>query len=335
MLIEKTDSIEQYSEKYHDYSNEKELAPFMSQPKAMPVGVFGKCGFLRLGFEVDSSGKSILRDWERRVPLIVQKALYFDENLPEIPCVYILSSGGPNVDGDRYAQVITLKKDSMAYISTGASTKIGSMKYNFSALNQLIELEENAYLEYIPEPVIPSANSRFFSKTIMRVDKSATIFYSEIYMCGRKFYDEGEIFKYDLLMLETVGKRLNDEVLYKDKSVIKPKEENPAILGIMGDNDVFANIIIMTPKDKISEIHDLLKPLIGIKSPGIIKEGFVVEDQEDYVGFAVNYLSNDAGLIIRVLGKNTTSVKRSVRFVCSQLRTVIKGVEMPEEFPWR
>ena len=29
-----------------------------------------------------------------RLPLIVQQELYFDEGMPEMPCVYILSSGG-------------------------------------------------------------------------------------------------------------------------------------------------------------------------------------------------------------------------------------------------
>ena len=62
--------------------------------------IFGKRGYLRLGFELDGRGRSILRDLERRAPIIVQQALYFDEQMPDLPCVYILSAGGPVVEGD-------------------------------------------------------------------------------------------------------------------------------------------------------------------------------------------------------------------------------------------
>ncbi|MDE7141963.1 MAG: urease accessory protein UreD, partial [Muribaculaceae bacterium] len=106
------------------FDNAREMRPYTATPRAMYVGAPGKHGYLRLGFELDSRGRSILRDLDRRAPLIVQQELYFDEEMPEMPCVYILSSGGPNVDGDRYRQVITLKKDAMAFVSTGAATKL-------------------------------------------------------------------------------------------------------------------------------------------------------------------------------------------------------------------
>ena len=96
---------------------------YTSQPKGAPAGSHGKRGFLRLGFERDATNRTILRDWERRVPLIVQQALYFDEELPDMACVYILSSGGPNVDGDRYEQIISLGRGSAVHLSTGGQKR--------------------------------------------------------------------------------------------------------------------------------------------------------------------------------------------------------------------
>ena len=186
-----------------DFSTLKEISPYLEQPKAMRVGVPGKHGYLKLGFELDSSGKSIMRDWERHAPLIVQQELYFDEAMPEMPCVYILSSGGPNIDGDRYEQYITVRKDAFAHISTGAATKISEMKYNYSGLTQHFILEDGAYLEYLPEPTIPCKNSRYVTDTTMTVAPTATLFYSEIFMSGRKYYQDGERFQYDLLSVAT------------------------------------------------------------------------------------------------------------------------------------
>ena len=172
-----------------DFSQSPEVAPYLQEPKAMYVGAPGKTGYLFLGFELDSSGKSLLRDLKRHVPLIVQQELYFDEAMPEMPCVYILSSGGPNVDGDRYEQNFTVRKNAFAFISTGAATKIAEMVYNYSALTQRFVLEENAYLEFLPEPVIPCKHARLIADTTIVADRSATLFYSEIYMGGRKYYN--------------------------------------------------------------------------------------------------------------------------------------------------
>lgn len=139
----------------NDFTNCRELKPYQVPTKAMRLGAPGKYGMLDLVFELDSNHKSIMRHWERRAPPIVQQELYFDEGMPEMPCVYILSAGGPNVDGDRYQNRFTVKKDAYAFISTGAATKIAEMVYNFSGLKQTFILEENAYLEYIPEATIP------------------------------------------------------------------------------------------------------------------------------------------------------------------------------------
>ena len=86
----------------------REMQPYNNPTRAMFIGAPGKVGYLRLGFEIDAWGKSILRDHERIAPLIVQQELYCDEGMPEMPVVYIISSGGPNVDGDRYEQDIEM-----------------------------------------------------------------------------------------------------------------------------------------------------------------------------------------------------------------------------------
>lgn len=177
-----------------NFTAAKEMSPYLEEPKAMPVGTPGKMGYLYLGFELDDDGKSIMRDLERHAPLIVQQELYFDEGMPEMPCVYILSSGGPNVDGDRYEQRFVVRKGAYAHISTGAATKLAEMRYNYSGLTQVFELEENAYLEYLPEPTIPCRHTRFIADTAIphRAVGHAVLFGDlherpEIFRPGRDF----------------------------------------------------------------------------------------------------------------------------------------------------
>ena len=94
----------------NDFIHCKELKPYQAPTQAMRMGAPGKFGLLDLVFELDENRKSIMRHWERRAPLIVQQELYFDESMPEMPCVYILSAGGPNVDGDRYENRFTIER---------------------------------------------------------------------------------------------------------------------------------------------------------------------------------------------------------------------------------
>lgn len=116
-----------------DFSSYPEMRPYLTEPKAMYVGAPGKNGYLRMGFEIDPRGKSIMRDLERRVPIVVQQELYFDEEMPGMPCVYILSSGGQYMEGDRYRQDITMRKGSYAFVSTGAANKVAEMRETIAA----------------------------------------------------------------------------------------------------------------------------------------------------------------------------------------------------------
>lgn len=302
------------------FDDAHEMKPYLRRPRAMYVGAPGKHGYLRLGFELDSSGRSILRDLDRRAPLIVQQELYFDEELPDMPCVYILSSGGPNVDGDRYRQIITLRKDSMAFVSTGAATKLAKMQDNYSGLRQTIELDEGAYLEYLPEPIIPCAHTRFISETKLRVHPTATVFYSEIYMGGRKYYGDGELFDFDILSVTSQGERPDGSPLFREKFIIDPKTQNIRDTGIMHGFDIFANVVVMTPEANIAPIYDAT-------------EAFY--DCDNHLAAGITHLPNGAGLLFKVLGMETGPVKKIVREFCSRVRMQAKGHPLPPEFPWR
>lgn len=303
-----------------NFANAKEMSPYLEEPKAMPVGTPGKVGYLYLGFELDSDGKSIMRDLERHAPLIVQQELYFDEGMPEMPCVYVLSSGGPNVDGDRYEQNFVVRKDAYAHISTGAATKLAEMRYNYSGLTQHFELEENAYLEYLPEPTIPCKHTRFISDTLIRLAPSATLFYAEVYMSGRKYFDRGEKFQYDILSVCSHAERPDGKQLFREKFIIRPELYSPSTLGSMGDYDVFANVIVLTPPEHADKIYNGTQAFI---------------DRDRHLAAGITRLPNDCGLLYKVLGEETGPVKRLIREFCSSVRYEVKGKILPEEFPWR
>ena len=295
----------------------REMLPFAG---AMHTAPHGKRGYLYLGFELDGDGKSILRHLERRAPLIVQQELYFDEAMPEMPCVYILSSGGPNVDGDRYEQHFVVRRNAFAHVSTGAATKLAVMRRNYSGLRQLIELEEGAYLEYLPEPVIPCRNTRYHAETTIRIDPSATLCYAEIYLSGRRHFGTGERFCYDILSVRMQAERPDRTPLFSEKFIIRPDRTPPRQLGAMNGYDIFANTVVLTPPDCAGRIYERTRSFI---------------DADRRLAAGITRLPNASGLSYKVLGDDTGAVKQLVRAFCSEVRQCVKGRPLPEEFPWR
>ena len=290
-----------------------------SQPPRMGVGTPGKHGLLRLHFELDEEKRSILRRIERRTPLIVQQELYFDESMPPMPCVYILSSGGPNVDGDRYEQHFSLGEGAFAHISTGAATKLAQMYHNYSALQQSISLAAGSYLEYLPEPIIPCRGTRFLSNTAITIDPSATLFYSEILHCGRQ-YHMNELFDYDILSIKTTASRPDHRLLFYEKLLIEPKRWHPTALGAMGDYKIMGSALVLTTADKSRELYQNTAASI---------------DRHNQTAAGILLLEGDCGVQYRVLGNETQQVKKLIRQFCSQVRMAVKGYTLPDEFAWR
>ena len=303
-----------------------DLRPYMAAENrrgslcSAPPASHGKRGYLRLGFELDSRGRSILRDLERRAPLIVQQELYFDECMPEMPCVYILSSGGPNVDGDRYEQHFEVRRDACAHISTGAATKLAEMRSDCSSMRQTIRLEEGAYMEYLPEPVIPCRHTRFASLTDIEIAPTATLVTSEIYMGGRRWFGSGELFAYDILSVCTRARRPEGEPLFREKFVIRPQQRSPSTVGVMNGCEVFANVTVLTPQHHADAIY---------------RSSQAFTDRRQGVAAGVTRLPGGCGVILKLLANDSQTAKRIVRRFCSSVRQQVKGRPLFDEFPWR
>lgn len=302
-----------------DFQKIRELRPYLGDPPAMAAGGAGKQGYLYLGFECNNEGKTLLRHWERRAPMIVQQALYFDERLPSMACVYMLSAGGPQVDGDRYRCEVHAGAQSEVHLSTGAAIKVATMHYNFASSEQHFRLDDGAYMEYLPEPVIPARGARLWSQTELTIAPSATLFYGECYLSGRHHHLE-ERFQYDLLSLNLRAQRPSGEELFCEKILLEPARHTPTGLGVMGRYELFATALILTPPPQREAILKRVRELIGFRSEwalGILR------------------LPSDAGLVCRILSRQSDEAKRLLRTLCSATREVVKGVPMPEEFPWR
>jgi urease accessory protein len=296
-----------------------ELAAYQDEPPQLATGSPGKVADLRLGFE-QRGGRSILADLYRRAPLIVHRAIYWDEEMPDLPCVFIISNAGGILQGDRYTISIEVGPAAQAHVTTQSATKIHEMDTNYASQFQEIVLRDEAYLEYLPDPIIPHRRTRFLTHTQIAIAPTATLLYSEILMAGRKYYGPGELYEYDLFSSTVSARRPDEAELFTEKFIVKPRQQKIRGVGMMGEFDVFGNVIFLTPKHHADRVFEQVAAEVNL-------------DEKWAAG--ASRLPNDAGLIYKVVGMETAPVRAKIREFWSIVRSVVVGAKVPQEFAWR
>jgi urease accessory protein len=296
-----------------------ELAAYRDEPKQLPSGSPGKVGVLKLGFERRGE-RTVLADLYRRAPLIVQRAIYWDEEMPNLPCVFIISNAGGILQGDRYTVEIVLGSGAQAHVTTQSATKIQRMDANYATQEQQIVLGDNAYLEYLPDPLIPHKHTRFVTRTRIAIAPTATLLYAEIIMGGRKYYCDGELYEYDLFSATVQAERPEGAQLFTEKLMIEPRRNPVRRAGVMGGYDVLGNVVLLTPRQHAERIFEHVPAEVNM---------------EEHWAAGASRLPNDAGLVYKIVAKETAAVRARVRAFWSLVRQEVAGARVPPEFPWR
>ena len=296
-----------------------ELGAFQDEPPQMASGTIGKNGFLRLGFERRGT-RTILADLERRAPFMAQRVLYPERSLPDLAWLFIITTSGCVLQGDRMALEVTLAPGARAHLTTQSATKIHTMDANDAVQTQRISLADGAYLEFMPDPLIPHRRARFLSDTRISLAESATLLYSEIIQPGRKHHHPDECFGATVLSLATTATRPSGHLLFAEKLLVEPERRPLRQTGVMGPFDVLANVILLTPKENADRVEARVAAAV---------------DLERGLAFGACRLPNDAGLIFKVLARETAQVKAKVREFWEIAREEITGTTLSPPFFWR
>jgi urease accessory protein len=296
-----------------------ELAAFQDEPRQMASGAVGKTGFLRLGFE-RRGNRTILAGLERRVPYLAQRALYPDPALPDLAWLFLITTSGCVLQGDRFALDVSLGPRARAHVTTQSATKLHSMDANYAVQTQAIALADGAYLEFLPEPLIPHRRARFASHTRISIAPSASLLYGEIVQPGRKHHHPDECFGATLLSLSVDAERPDGRALFTEKLVIEPARRPVRQTGVMDSFDVLGNVVLLTPRAHADRIHARIEADVDLARG---------------VACGACPLPNDAGLIFKVLGRETAQVRAGVREFWRIAREEITGTAIPPPFFWR
>lgn len=286
-----------------------EVQKYDSEIKQLEVGKSGKVGILEIELKQGNNKTTITKQFSQ-VPLQIQRAVYPEESIPEMAYLYIISPSGGILQGDRYKIDVTLKNNAISHITTQGATRIYSMNSNFASQITNITVDDNCYLEYIPDQIIPYQNSRYYQKVNLNIHDKATMIYSEVLTPGRMAMNE--YFDYDVCYLRTYCKNQEEKFRCLENMKIEPKNQNLNSDGILGKNKIVGTVYILTKKDHITELENMINTNL---------------EKLEEVSIGTSILPNESGIIVKIIGNNTGDIFEIIYSVLKITRKKILGAE--------
>jgi urease accessory protein len=288
----------------------QEVKKYNLKIEQLEVGKSGKVGILDVELKENDKLKTVITKQFSQVPLQIQRAVYPENSLPGMAYLYIISPSGGILQGDRYKTDIMLKNNAVSHITTQGATRIYSMNSNSATQMVNITLDENCYLEYIPDQIIPYQNSRYYQKVNLNIHDDATLIYSEVLTPGRIAMNES--FDYDICYLRTYCKNQNNRFRCLENMKIEPKKYDMKIKGVLGKYNIVGTVYILTKKEKIEKLEEVINEKI---------------EKSELITYGTSILPNESGIIVKILGNNTEDIFEKVYDIVKITRKEILDAE--------
>lgn len=198
---------------------------------------FGKTTTLRLVTK-HQNGSTFLEDTYFTAPFKIMNPFYLSKDHIE---VMLLSASAAIMAGDRQEISLKVTEGSKLTFTSQSYEKIHKMEEGSASRQTDITVEKNAYLKYMPLPVIPFAGSAFSANTVIHLaDESAKFIMCDIISCGR--YARGEQFAYHYYK-SLVTIYCNEKMIYRDNTNYRPEQMELSQIGMFEGYHHVANLI--------------------------------------------------------------------------------------------
>jgi urease accessory protein len=197
---------------------------------------------LWVAFE-DTARGTIMRLREQQPPWKVVRSF---RNESGEALVHLQNISGGILDRDHLSLRIDVQSGAEAQVTSTSATRIYRSRGPEHCATQRIEVSvENAgLLEYIPDPLIPFARSRFTQHTQIHLEAGATLFWWEINAPGREA--SGETFAFDLLS-SSLEIYVDDLPISIERWSLEPRLRSVESLGRLGPFRYWTTFYICHP----------------------------------------------------------------------------------------
>ena len=277
----------------------------------MPAGAPGKVGLLTLEFAL-RDGATRLASSYASGPQRVQRALHLDPCLPGMAFALVQSVSGGILQGDRLAIEVTARAGAQAHVTTQSATKLYRMEQNYATQRMSIRVEPGAYVEFLPDYLIPYRGARLYQEIDLQVADGGTLLFSDALAPGR--VASGEAFAYDLLFTRIRASDEAGRLRFADTLLLEPARADPRRPGLLGGHPNIGTLYVLTGRVNAAELANRLHACLQ----GI-----------DGLDAGASRLPRDDGAVVRLRGVSMPLVQAACQRAWQAVRQAILGVGVP------
>jgi urease accessory protein len=268
-------------------------------------------GLLELAFRRDGEGRSVLGALRQRFPLRMTVPFYLDRADPGMAFVYVQNPTGGVFAGDRLATNLAAGEGARVHLTTQSATKLYRMDGGEAIQELRFELDNGAYVEHVPDPLIPQGRARFRQRLLVELAPGAAFVATEAVAPGRRA--RGERFAYDLVELRTEARR-SGRALCVDVVRLDPRRSDPLRPGVLGGRDYLVTLVAVAPEHDTEALARGLDEALGA--------------EPDVLG-AAGELPHGAGAAARALAPGPLEARRALLTAWRAARAELAGLPLP------
>ncbi|MFG3138515.1 urease accessory protein UreD [Streptomyces sp. NPDC048211] len=290
-----------------------DVAALASAPDTLAPGSPAKVGILDLAFAVRGERTELVERYQK-TPLQIMRPLWIDPGMPGMSYVYMMATGGGIAQADRYRMDFRCGPDTQVHLTTQAATKIFRMEHDYASQRVHLTAEAGSYVEYLPDPLIPFKDARFYQRTEVTVAPGATVVVGETVTAGR--LARGERHAYRVLATDLHVSRPDGTLLAVDTLRLAPGVRGEGALGpgVFAGHDHVASLFAVTDRVPATELADALHgALAGL---GVL--------------YGVSVLPRDCGAWVRLLDDSPIRVAAAHEAVRQAVRRLLTGHAAPD-----
>jgi urease accessory protein len=298
-----------------------EVSSYGTEVRTLPVGSPGKVGVLELDFALrgaPGAERTELVHHYQKAPLQIMRPLYYDPHRPDMPYTYVMTTGGGVLHGDRQRTDLRFGAGTSAHVTTQAHTKLHRMEAGYATSLVNLEAGAGSHVEYLPDPVIPYAGSRYYQRTAVALHPDATLLTAETVYAGR--LTRGERHAYDAYASDLEVRLADGRPLALDRVRLVPRQGPVGGLAVLDGRDIVSTLYVVSPRSGATRIADTLRDAVAT---------VVAASDDSTVRFGVSTLPGDAGAWMRLIGDDTITALAARTAAAAAAHELLTGRPAP------
>lgn len=172
----------------------------------------GFSGHLSLRAATRAHGRTVLAAQSFRAPYHLSKP-YWDADTRTLIAQIVNPTAGI-LSGDQLESGISVDEGAALLVTTPSASRVFKMKDGTAACRQQFDVAAGAWLEVMPEPLVPHRGCSYQQTTAIEVAADGELFFADLLMPGRVAH--GEAWEWKSLCLETTL-RLDGELILRER----------------------------------------------------------------------------------------------------------------------